>query len=266
MPIAPEVRRRFLDDYRTIRHAEGRGARDAAYYLALPYEDLSGKSSAQWAIRAATYRYFERRVLHPVERALGRPLDVLDLGAGNGWMSYRLSLRNHRPIAIDIFRDELDGLTATQHYPKRFPVIEAEFDHLPLGDGCADLAVFNSSVHYSTDYRKTLGSALRCLRPDGRLVILDSPVYRRREHGLQMVEERHRFFEKQYGYRSDALPSIEFFDEPMIDELGRELGLRWRIYKPWYGLDWHLRPLKAWWKGKRPPSRFWILVARRIER
>jgi hypothetical protein len=83
-------RQRFLDDYLRIRRAEGRGSDDPAYYLALPYRDLSGKLSAQWVMRGRTYRYFEKRVLG------NTPLDILDLGAGCGWMSYRLSLRGHR--------------------------------------------------------------------------------------------------------------------------------------------------------------------------
>ena len=37
------TRHRFLDDYIKIRHAEGRGSQDAAYYLALPYRDITGR-------------------------------------------------------------------------------------------------------------------------------------------------------------------------------------------------------------------------------
>ena len=36
------------------------------------------------------------KILAPFEKRAGRPLDILDFGAGNGWMSYRLSLRGHR--------------------------------------------------------------------------------------------------------------------------------------------------------------------------
>jgi hypothetical protein len=50
------TRREFLDNYRTIRHAEGRGSDDPAYYLALPYEDLSGNNGDQWEIRGLHLR------------------------------------------------------------------------------------------------------------------------------------------------------------------------------------------------------------------
>jgi hypothetical protein len=123
--MAASARQRFLEDYRTVRSAEGRGSRESGYYCALPYRDLSGRNSAQWMIRGKSYRYFERKVLSEIERNVGRQLDVLDLGAGNCWMSYRLSLRKHKPVALDIFTDALDGLTAARHYDVRFPLLDA---------------------------------------------------------------------------------------------------------------------------------------------
>ncbi|HEY1336927.1 MAG TPA: class I SAM-dependent methyltransferase [Bryobacteraceae bacterium] len=258
------VRQRFLDDYIKIRHAEGRGSQDAAYYLALPYRDITGRLQDQWTIRAKSYRYLEHHVLPAIENEMGRPLAIADLGAGNCWMSYRLALRGHRPIAIDILGDPLDGLAAGRHFQPRtvFARINAEFDSLPLAGGSLDLAIYNASIHYATDYRRTLGEVRRCLRPGGRFLIVDSPVYRKREHGEMMRSERHRQFQQQYGFASDTLESIEYFDEPMLAELAGELGVEWKIYRPWYGVQWALRPWKARWKGKRPPSRFWILEGR----
>lgn len=250
------ARHRFLDDYGKIRQAEGRGSDDPAYYLALPYRDLTGKNSAQWAIRARSYSYFEGHILG------NDPLDVLDLGAGNCWMSYRLALRHHRPVALDIFSDARDGLGAARHYPTRFPAVEAEFDHLPFPNARFDLVVYNSSLHYSTDYRRTLAEARRVLRPQGRAVIVDSPIYGQREHGERMRAERHEQFEKIHGFRSDHVASIEFFDDLMLQELAGEAGIQWEIHRPWLGWAWHLRPWKARFKRRRPPSRFWILVAR----
>ncbi len=260
--MTTETRARFLEEYRQIRYSEGRGSHDPAYYRALPYADLTGRNSGMWAMRAKTYRYFENRILKPLERVSGQSLKILDLGAGNCWMSHQLSLRQHHPYAVDIFLDPLDGLGAARHYPHPFPVIAAEFDRLPFAPSSFDLAVFNSAVHYSTDYEVSLREVARCLRPQGQVVILDSPIYRKREHGEQMVAERHQEFEKRYGFRSDAIASIEFLDEPALDALSRSLKLRWTVYRPWYGWRWHSRGLRARLHGSRPPSRFWILAGR----
>jgi len=248
-------RRRFLADYAQIRGAEGRGSEDSAYYRALPFADLTGRNSAQWRIRARSFEYFSRRILP--RRACG----ILDLGAGNCWLSYRLAELGHAPVAVDIFTDAGDGLGAARHYPTHFPVIESGFDDLPFSAAQFDLAVFNSSIHYSSDYARTLSEARRCLRPEGRVVILDSPIYKRREHGEAMRIERQISFERQYGFRSEALGSIEFFDLETLRELERKLSLTWEIHRPWYGWRWHLRPIRARLKKQRPPSRFWILVA-----
>jgi SAM-dependent methyltransferase len=249
------ARRQFIADYGMIRAAEGRGSPDSAYYRALPFADLTGRNSAQWRIRARTFEYF---VLHVLPR---RPCRILDLGAGNCWFSYRLTQLGHSPVAVDIFPDDQDGLGARRHYPLSFPAIEADFNNLPFELRSFDLVIFNCSIHYSDDYVKTLTAASRCLRPDGRIVILDSPVYQRREQGEAMRRERQEMFQRRYGRRSEALGSIEFFDLEMLDTLARELSIRWKIYRPWYGWTWHLRPALAWLKRRRPPSRFWILEA-----
>lgn len=265
--LAPERERyfqNFFHEYLTVRKAEGRGSDSPDYYLALPYDDISGKLSWQWEMRGKSFRYLERRVLPAIERQAGGPLNVLDLGAGVGWLSYRLALRGHQPAAVDLLTDPLDGLAAAQHYfdklPGPFPTFQAEFDRLPFADQQFDLAIFNSSFHYATDYRATLQEVRRCLRWDSRVVIMDTPIYRRQQDGEQMREERHRQFEEQYGFRSDSVPSIEYVDESMLKRLAAGLSIRWEIHRPWYGWAWHSRPLKAWWNKRRTPSRFWILV------
>ena len=256
------ARRQFLKDYSRIRRAEGRGSPNPEYFRALPYRDLTGNNSAQWAIRARSFRHFETHVLPAIEKEAGKPLDILDLGAGNGWMSYRLALRHHHPVALDIFADQNDGLQAISHYPSRFPAVEAEFDRLPFTAASFDLAIYNSSIHYSTDYRGTLSEMRRCLRKGGRFAIIDTPVYQIPEHGERMRTEKHEQFERRYGFRSDSVASVEFFDEPALESLARDLNIEWTRTRPWYGWKWALRPLKARLRSRRPPSQFLILTGR----
>lgn len=260
------ARERFLEEYRHIRHAEGRGSDDSEYYRALPRCDPNDRNAAMWQMRSSTYRYFEKHILAPMEVQERRALDILDLGAGNCWLSNRLSLRNHRPVALDIFSDERDGLRAARHYKKRISIVESDFDQLPLPSAHFDLAIFNASLHYSTDYIQTLSEVRRCLRPCGAVVILDSPIYRLKEYGMRMIAEKQAHFTKQYGFPSDALHSIDFLDIPTLQGIQQSLDMEWEIFKPWYGWRWHLRPLHALLQRRRPPSRFWILVGRFLAR
>ncbi len=144
--------------------------------------------------------------------------------------------------------------------------MQAEFDHLPFPDASVDAVVFNASLHYSTDYARTLGEALRVLVPGGSLVVLETPVYKLESSGRRMVAERHELFLKRYGTRSDSVSSLEYLTWPAVAELGRTLDLKWQIMRPWYGLRWALRPWIARMKSKREPSQFPVLIAAGIGR
>ena len=256
----------FMEQYETVRKAEGRGRNNPQYYLALPFQDHSGKLSWQWKIRSSTYRTLESEILPRFERKRGPGLDILDIGAGNGWLSYRLALRRHRPVALDLLVNDFDGLGCVGHYATalshQLPCYQAAMDHLPFADDQFDLVLFNSSLHYSTNYRRTLSEAMRCIRPDGHILIMDSPVYHRRDSGERMKTATHSQFERQYGFRSDSLGSVGYLTFSMLRELGAELDLVWNLHRPWYGLKWALRPVNAFLRGKREPSKFIIAWAR----
>lgn len=257
--------RAFLRDYETLRRAEGRGADDPAYYRALPFEDRSGRFRADWRIRAKSFQTFVRRVLDPLARRRGRPLRVLDLGAGNGWLSYRLACRGHVAVAVDLITNTWDGLGAHVHYDVAFLPVQAEFDRLPFADGQFDVALFNASLHYSTDYVVTLAEALRVLRSDGRVIVMDSPVYRDAASGRQMVQERKAEFVRRYGFPSDALPSEHYLTYDRLQGLAEALDLRWTFIRPFYGWRWALRPWQARLLGRREPARFLVIVGCRMQ-
>lgn len=252
----------FIHEYETVRQAEGRGSLDPAYYRALPFNDLSGRHAADWRIRGRSYRMLAHDVLTPWEATNQRALTTLDLGAGNGWLSYRLAQRGHNAAAVDLLTNPRDGLGAFTQYDARFTPVQAEFDHLPFADRGVDLVLYNASFHYSPNYAATLGEAMRVLHSDGRLVILDSPVYHSTDSGLAMVRERQTAFERQYGFASNAIPSQNFLTYRQLDELGDELGLRWQVLTPNYGLSWALRPWRERLALRREPANFHIIVGR----
>src|SRR5262252_2315243 len=163
--------RHFIDDYQTVRANEGRGSSTTDYYLALPFEDKTRHNSWQWRIRSRTYRHLERNLLPTVEAAYPGGFDFLDVGAGNCWLSYRLALRGHRAVAVDLLDNDTDGLGAGRHYLPSVATqllrFQAEMDRLPFASEQFDVVVFNASFHYSVDYLRTMGEAIRCLRRPG---------------------------------------------------------------------------------------------------
>jgi SAM-dependent methyltransferase len=260
--MSPAARQLFIEQYATIRHAEGRGSEDAAYYRALPYRDLSGANREQWRIRARSFDHFLQNVLAPLETGCQRGLELLDLGAGNGWMSRHLAGRGHRVVAVDIFIDGCDGLGAIRKYAQ-LNAVAADFHQLPFPDRSFDAVLYNASFHYSSDYAVALREGLRCLRPGAPVVILDSPLYERPQDGETMRRERQNFFERRYGFRSEALGSIEYLDRLALAQLSRDLGIQWRLQRPWYGWRWSMRPVAAWFRRGRPPSQWFVISGTR---
>ena len=256
---------RFIADYERIRAAEGRGSQKNEFYLGLPYKDLSGRNSKQWKIRARSYDYLIKHMLNRNRKADGRR--ILDLGAGNGWMCYRLALAGYSPFAVDLLTNDDDGLRAAEHFrkylPAMFPRFRAELARLPFQDAQFDAVVFNASLHYAEDYAATLREAFRCVRRGGNVVVCDTPWYSREDSGRRMVAERKAVFLDRFGTASDSISSLEFLTDDRLRELEDELSIRWTIHSPRYGFKWAIRPLVARLCNRREPSRFRIYAAQK---
>ena len=253
---------RFIRDYETIRSAEGRGSASAKYYRTLPFKDLSGQHAADWKIRARSFKALNT-VLTQIQDPLERSLKILDLGAGNGWLSNRLASQGDRVIAVDLLVNEQDGLGAWKHYEHSFTPVQAEFNHLPVMDRFADAVIFNASFHYSENYIETLREVLRVLSRDGRIVIMDSPVYHRASSGERMVQEREAQFKEKYGFASDHLESENYLTHSRLKELAQALNIRWKFITPFYGLRWMLRPVISILLRRREPAKFRLIVGRK---
>jgi SAM-dependent methyltransferase len=262
LPERATLFERFIKDYEMVRRAEGRGSSDRAYYANLPYRDLSGRMSADWHIRAASFNAFIKGALLKAE-ARASSLRILDLGAGNGWLSNRLALRGHSVAAVDLNTNDFDGLGCYRFYDSVFTPVQAEFDHLPFADSSSDVVVFNASLHYTVDISRTLKESMRVLDPAGMLAILDSPVYRNPASGARMVHERESQFIREFGFASNSLPSENYLTYARLEELGRELNLEWRLITPFYGLRWAIRPFLSVLSGRREPAKFHVILARR---
>lgn len=254
-----DVHSRFRTEYADHRAAEGRAALDA---LTLPYV-TSGPLARQWSVRARSWEAFERRILRPAQRradirAAG-PLRVLDLGAGNGWLAHRAAVAGAEALALDVRCDHVDGLGAA---PPQSPIerVAASFEALPIRDASFDVVVFNASLHYAEDLGRALGEARRVARSGARIVVLDSPFYRSAAQGEEMVREKKRNAERQFGSRANALLAlafIEFLTPERLADASRDARLGpWRRHRVLYPIWYELRGVRALLRGERTPSRF----------
>jgi SAM-dependent methyltransferase len=263
-----ERMQRFRVAYTSQRAAEGRGAGGTAELLALPYL-RSGGLARGWSVRARTFERFVTAIVKPRARAVRpRPLRILDLGAGNGWLCYRLSLLGHDAIAVDLRDDGIDGLGAARgyarHLPRMFPRSVASFDALPFRPRQFDIVVFNASVHYAIRLEDPLAEAARCTAERGCIAILDSPFYGSDAAGRAMVREKHARAAEQFGERAEDLLGvdvIEYLTDDRLERASHGLRLRWRRHRVLYPLWYEARPFVAALRGRRRPSRFDIREA-----
>lgn len=254
---------RYRRDYMRLRDREGRGSGGLEELLSLPYLS-DGAMDKQWQIHARTFDAFLGRVVAPAARRVSpRSLDVLDVGAGNGWLCYRMARAGHRAVASDLRLDVVDGLGAgtpyCDHLEHDFGRVAAGFDSLPFPDQSFDLAVFASSLHCASDLTATIDEVARVVRPGGRVAVLDSPFYGSEAVGDAMVAERVRSTHEYLGDLADgllALGSIEFLTKDRLAAASVSSGLRWRHHRVRYPLWYELRPIKARLRRRRPPSRF----------
>jgi SAM-dependent methyltransferase len=248
---------RFVDDYLTVRRAEGWGAHRPDYYRSLPQVDTDHPQHAIWQIREQNFE----RLIALIENS--EPLKILDIGAGNGWLSNQLAKRGHTVAALDILDDRLDGLGAKANYLSHFDAYQANFDRLPFDGDQFAWVIFNASLHYATSIQQTLCEAKRVLNQHGRLVVMDSPVYSDVNNGQQMIAERETQFAQKYGFDREV-STIGFLTPPIVSRAAKETGLIIRQSILVENFQLRLRRIWTRIRMKREGARFPLIVLEKI--
>lgn len=235
---------------------------DPESYLALPFHDSKQIAARRRMIRAKTFRLLQTKILPEITGEGDSPLVILDLGAGNGWMSYRLAQSGQQPVAVDLLTNSRNGLGAASHYrselPELFPRFQAEFDNLPFADGQFDCAIFNASFHYAEDFDRTIAEAVRCLHPGGILIIADSPTYRvennmSRRHA---ITRNHRL--EEIGLCAEGMAGRGYLTAERLIALEVRHEFDWSTHRCWHGLRWAGRRWLARWGQKAEPPQLVI--------
>lgn len=144
--------------------------------LKLPFVRPAGYPRIYWEVRQQSFTTLKNILCeHGPFPSMG---PVAELGAGNGWLSYRLAESGFRVVALDVNIDEIFGLGAAQIYLTHadFTLVQGDLNRLPLPENRFSLVIFNASLHYAKDLSTTLRRAREALLPEGRIVILDSPI------------------------------------------------------------------------------------------
>jgi SAM-dependent methyltransferase len=260
--LLPAERRRdqqaFLELYQRMRRDEGWRAEPG-----LPQVPATHPYAGLWAQRAERFE----RAIGLCAQALAPPRwDVLEVGAGCAWVSVQLLARGHRVAAVDVNHDPDDGLRAADRLlgaSQRLDRAEAEMDELPLAAWSFDLVVAAGSLHYVRDLQRALVELRRVTRKGGLLLVLDSPVYRRRPDGEAMVAARMKALEQRLGL---TVPRESQSSYLVTGELAGAFGSAgWALeVHEWPGrVREALRDVIEIGRHGRRTARFPILLARR---
>ena len=123
-------------------------------------------------------------------RALGHllpPLDVADIGCGDGHLTIEAARWARRVYAIDRSAAVLQRARtlARRHGAANVAWKRGEIERIPLPDASVDVALLSQALHHAADPALALAEAVRILRPGGRALLLDL-----RPHDQSWVKDR----------------------------------------------------------------------------
>jgi ArsR family transcriptional regulator len=153
-----------------------------------PRQLVPGRSWAAWA------------------RALGHllpPLDVTDIGCGEGYLTLETARWARSVVGIDRSDEVLERAKAlaTRRHIQNVEWKKGDLSRLPLRDESVDVALLSQSLHHASDPERAVAETMRVLRPGGRLLILDL-----REHDQTWV--RNRFGDRHLGFSQAELETL----------------------------------------------------------
>jgi SAM-dependent methyltransferase len=158
----------------------------------LPTIEPSHVHSNEWQIRKRS----AARLISYL-RKKNKPVVVLEVGCGNGWLSGMIaSLENSKITGIDVNTVELNQ--AKKVFSGRENLCFEEGDLQMMDPGSKfDFIIFAASIQYFSFFDETIKLALSHLNQAGEIHILDSHFYRLKD--LEPARRRSNLYYKSIG-------------------------------------------------------------------
>jgi ArsR family transcriptional regulator len=139
-------------------------------------------------------------------RALGHllpPLEVADLGCGEGYLTIEAARWARRVIAVDRSAAVLARARAlaTRRGVSNVLWQKGEIERVPIDDSSVDVTVLSQALHHAADPRAAVAEASRITRPGGRVLVLDL-----RKHEETWV--RTRLGDRWLGFAPEELKKL----------------------------------------------------------
>lgn len=204
-----------IDLYLCVREKERRLYSDDVV-ARLPLIPNGGSHADEWRARSASAsrltQYLSRRP---------KPLSILDLGCGNGWLSNLLCKLGHRVLGVDQNRYELKQAARVFSPNPCLFFLEADISSAPFTTGTFDAILLASVIQYFRDLPALLTMLLRYLKPHGEIHIMDSPLYSDAELQAAIHRSGQYYFslgfpEMEQHYFHHRLADLDAFDSTWL--------------------------------------------------
>ena len=183
----------FEDLYLRVRRAEGRLYSDEEL-VGLPFVPATHRYSGEWKLRAAS----SQRLVDYIKRK-PRPVEVLEVGCGNGWLSRKIAcIPGVHVVGIDVNQTELEQASRVFRQVGNLVFEHAENFRRANPVAAFDLILFSASIQYFHSIRDALQQYAGYLRDGGEIHILDSPFYS--NAGAEKARSRTKRYYEEHGF------------------------------------------------------------------
>ena len=201
------------DDQVNLRRVIARREDQAQLY----FNQVAGRFDRSYG-PGRSWQAFGQLLLHTLP-----PLDVADLGSGEGLIAELLAKRCRKVIAVDNSEKmvEFGSRKAETNGLKNLEFRLGDLEAPPIEPASVDLVILSQALHHAKQPEKALESAAKILRPGGRLLMLDL-VRHRFEQAHQLYGDRwlgfteseiHRWLEKA-GFEQIEIGVVAREDQP----------------------------------------------------
>jgi ubiquinone/menaquinone biosynthesis C-methylase UbiE len=150
------------------------------------------------------------------------PLDILEIGCGNGWLSAKLSgVKGSMITGIDINTQELEQAKRVFGSIPNLQFYYGGINELKDGEMEFDVIILAATIQYFSSLKKIIDPALKYLNKTGEIHIIDSHFYSISELGAAkqrslLYYEAAGFPEMAYWYFHHCLDELENYNYTVL--------------------------------------------------
>ena len=198
----------FEQLYTDLRRAENRIYSDEQVSR-LPNIERNHVYVKEWDMRKDSC---ERLVRHLASKK--RPLKILEIGCGNGWLSHRLSeIASSYVVGLDVNLLELQQAERVFALSPNLAFVYGDMDSAFLENQRFDVVVFAAAIQYFESLPGIIQKAFERLNEGGEIHILDSHFYEQSE--LKIAQQRSADYFKRKGFEGMR----QFYFHRSLEEL-----------------------------------------------